>query len=150
MSDEIISVRISKEIRQRMKMREEINRSAIVRRAILQHLEKEKKIRLISSSWSTNARKGFDAYQYLDENLDFSQFEYQFIGRAPAPFKNIKLIDAVPSAELGQYLRNADIFIFTSWRESASNALLEAINCGLPVIYYADSGGNKEFTWYSV
>ena len=32
--------------------------------------------------------------------------------------------------------------------ESASNALLEAMNCGLPVIY-ADSGGQSEFAWYA-
>lgn len=107
------------------------------------------KVRLISSSWSTNLRKGFEAYQYLDQNLDYSKYEYTFVGRAPEPFKNIKMIDAVASRELGGYLRESDVFIFTSLRESASNALLEAIVSGLPVIYYRDSGGNSEFTWYS-
>ena len=46
MSDEIISVRVGKDMKQRMKMRDEINWSAVMRKAILQSLEKERKINL--------------------------------------------------------------------------------------------------------
>ncbi len=44
MSDEIISVRVGEEIKQRMKLHDEINWSAVVRKAILQQIEKERKI----------------------------------------------------------------------------------------------------------
>lgn len=102
-----------------------------------------KKVRLITSCWSTNPRKGFDVYKYLDQNLDFSKYEYTYVGRSPVEFRNIKIVDPKPSGELGEYLRKADIFIGASLYEPASNAVLEAMNCGLPVIY-ADSGGTEE------
>ena len=46
MTDTIISVRIDKNIKEKMNMQEHINWSAILRRAILQHLENENKIDL--------------------------------------------------------------------------------------------------------
>ena len=46
MTDTIISVRIDKNIKEKMNMQEHINWSAILRRAILQYLENENKIDL--------------------------------------------------------------------------------------------------------
>lgn len=103
-----------------------------------------KKLRLISSSWSTNKLKGFDVYEYLDKNLDFSRFEYTFVGRSPVSFRNIRMVDALPSRELGRLLREHDVFVFASHNDAASNALLEAITTGLPSLY-ADTGGSSEF-----
>ena len=40
----------------------------------------EGKFKLIASSWSTNARKGFDIYQWLDENLDFNNLNLPLLG----------------------------------------------------------------------
>jgi len=72
--------------------------------------------------------------QYLDEHLDFSKYSYTFIGRAPIVFKNIKVIEPLNSLELGNQLRKHDIYLALSKSESCSNSLLEAINCGLPVV----------------
>ncbi len=107
-----------------------------------------RKTRLISTSWSTNPKKGFETYRYLDGVLDFSKYEYTFVGRSPVEFKNIKIVDALPSDKLGEKLREADIYIAASLNDPASNALLEALTCGLPAIY-ADSGGHSEFVWYA-
>ncbi len=93
--------------------------------------------------------KGFETYQWLDQNLDFSKVEYTFVGRAPIEFQNIRMLGAMASVELAETLRAHDVFVFASLRESASNSLLEAMNCGLPVVTYSDCGGNREFTWYS-
>lgn len=100
-------------------------------------------IKLINTSWSNNWLKGFDTLEYLDKNLDFSRYQFTFVGRSPIAFKNIQHIEPVGSKRLGEYLRSADIFICPSVIDSASNSLLEAINCGLPVIY-ANRTGHAE------
>ncbi len=103
---------------------------------------------MISTSWSTNALKGFDTYRHLDETLDFARFEYTFVGRTPAPFKNIRVVPAVASPELGKHLREADIYITASLHDPASNSLIEAISTGLPVLY-AKSGGHSEIAGFA-
>jgi len=45
--------------------------------------------------------------------------------------------------ELAKELKSSDIFIFTSRIESCSNALLEALHCGLPVVA-PNSSSNPE------
>lgn len=102
-----------------------------------------RKTRLISVSWSDNINKGAPVYQWLDENLDWSRFEYTFIGRSPVTFKHIRMINPVASADLASELRQHDIYITASKNDPCSNSLLEALACGLPVIYL-NSGGHPE------
>lgn len=92
------------------------------------------KIRLVASSWSGNMRKGFDVFQWLDENLNFSRYEMTFIGNSPIKFKNIQHVPPLASRQLGQELRKHHIYIFASKAEGCSNALLEGLHCGLPAI----------------
>ena len=92
------------------------------------------KIKLIATSWSNNPGKGFDIYHHLDENLDFGRYDMTFIGRADRQFKNIKMINPVPSRKVAEYLRNHDIFIFASKLEACSNSLLEALRSDLPAV----------------
>ena len=92
------------------------------------------KINLISTSWSSNPKKGFDIYQYLDENLDFKKYEMTFVGKTDEKFSNIKMVSPLPSKELANFLRKNDIYIFPSKLEACSNSLLEALSCGLPAI----------------
>ncbi|MCI5222496.1 MAG: glycosyltransferase [Candidatus Electrothrix sp. AR4] len=101
------------------------------------------KIRLVSSAWSDNPRKGGAFLKWLDEHLDWDRFEYTFIGRVQEDFKHIKHILPVPSEELAAHLRKHDIYISVSLHEPCSNALLEALACGLPALYRND-GGNPE------
>lgn len=97
------------------------------------------KIKIISTSWSINKNKGFDTYQWLDENLDFNKFEYTFIGNTPIKFKNIKHIEPLDSISLATKLKENDIFISASKIEACSNALMEALHCGLPAIAFNGS-----------
>lgn len=101
------------------------------------------KVKLIATSWSDNPRKGFDIYEFLDKNLDFSQYSMTFVGRSQINFKNINHIDPVPSIELANILRNHDIFITGSQHEPCSNSLIEALHCGLPAVV-RNSGSNPE------
>jgi glycosyltransferase involved in cell wall biosynthesis len=98
------------------------------------------KIRIIASSWSTNSRKGFSLYQYLDKNLDFNKFEMIFVGNSPVSFKNIKIIKPLKSKELAKKLQESDVYITASKGETCSNSLIEALHCGLPSIGLNDGG----------
>lgn len=101
------------------------------------------RVRVVSSSWSTNRNKGAAIYAWLDRNLDLSRYEYTFIGRAPVEFQRIRTVPAVPSGRLADLLRRHDIYIAPSLADPCSNALIEALACGLPAIY-ARSGGHPE------
>jgi glycosyltransferase involved in cell wall biosynthesis len=97
--------------------------------------EKNEKIKIIATSWSANMRKGFDIYQFLDDNLDFSRYEMTFAGNTPVKFKNIRYVSPLPSDQLADLLRNHDIYITASRNEPCSNSLIEALHCGLPAVY---------------
>lgn len=107
----------------------------------------DRKVRIIATSWSNNPRKGGDVYKWLDKNLDFDRFEFLFVGRVSESFQNIKMIDPVGSEKLADYLRQSDLYITASQNESCSNALIEALSCGLPAVYL-DSGSNSELVGY--
>jgi len=98
------------------------------------------KIKLISTSWSSNWKKGFEVYQWIDENLDFDKFEMTFIGNSPIKFKNIIYKKPMNSVELASELKNNDIFITASQKDPCSNSLIEAMHCGLPAIVLNDGG----------
>ncbi|MBI2868961.1 MAG: glycosyltransferase [Chloroflexi bacterium] len=103
------------------------------------------KVRLIASSWSSNARKGFELYRYLDERLDFNRYEMTFVGNSPVAFRNIKRLKPVPSHELAGILKEHDIYITASESDPCSNSLIEALHCGLPAVARND-GGHPEIT----
>jgi glycosyltransferase involved in cell wall biosynthesis len=100
-------------------------------------------VKLVASSWSMNPKKGFDILQYLDDHLDFDQFEMSFIGHSPVKFKHIKMLGPLSSAELSRALQASDLFVSTVEDDTCSNALLEALACGLPCVARR-SGANPE------
>jgi glycosyltransferase involved in cell wall biosynthesis len=52
-------------------------------------------------------------------------------------------MEPVPSAELAGELRQCDVYITASQNDPCSNALIEALSCGLPAIFLR-SGGHPE------
>ncbi|MCI5140220.1 MAG: glycosyltransferase [Candidatus Electrothrix sp. ATG1] len=105
----------------------------------------DRKIKLISTAWSDNPKKGGPFYKWLESKLDWDRFEYTFVGRTKETFQYINHIKPQPSKALAQILRQHDIYIMASEHEACSNALLEALSCGLPVLYL-DDGANGELT----
>ncbi|MBF0355156.1 MAG: glycosyltransferase family 4 protein [Alphaproteobacteria bacterium] len=101
------------------------------------------KVRVISSSWSPNPRKGFDVYAFLDQTLDLDRFDFTFVGNSPYQFKRIKHLPPLESHALASELKQNDIFLAATLNDPCSNSLLEALACGLPVIARR-SGGNPE------
>ena len=102
-----------------------------------------RRVRLIASSWSDNPRKGFDTLEWLDANLDSARYEVTFVGRAPVTFERIRTVGPVPSPEVAELLRAHDVYLAPSRDDPCSNALLEALACGLPAAYLR-SGGHPE------
>lgn len=105
--------------------------------------DRHRKIRLISSSWSDNPNKGASVHKWLEERLDWERFEYTFVGRSQIQFKRIRMIPPVPTERVANLLRQHDIYITASRHEACSNSVLEALSCGLPVVY-VESGSNPE------
>jgi glycosyltransferase involved in cell wall biosynthesis len=100
-------------------------------------------LRVIATSWSQNPRKGSDILAWLDEHLDFSAVELTFAGQAPASFQRIRTVAPLPSPQLADLLRAHDAYLAPSRDDPCSNALLEALACGLPAAYLR-SGGHPE------
>ncbi len=63
------------------------------------------------------------------------------------PFRRIRSLPAVPSEELANLLREHDVYITASQNDPCSNAVIEALACGLPVVYRND-GGHPELVGY--
>ena len=100
-------------------------------------------LRLIATSWSDNPNKGAPALRALEDALDAGRFTLTFVGRTPVEFRRARVIEPVPSVEVARLLREHDAFVSASRNEPCSNALIEALACGLPAVY-RDSGGNAE------
>lgn len=102
-----------------------------------------RRARLIATSWSDNRRKGADTLAWLDANLDRSRYELTFVGRTPVPFERIRVVGPVGSEDVARLLREHDAYLAPSHDDPCSNALLEALACGLPAVY-RESGGHPE------
>lgn len=101
------------------------------------------KKRLIAVSMSDNMNKGYEVYKYLDENLDFDEYDFTFIGRSPIAFKNIVDLGVKTSDEVLDILSKHDIFVTASKNDPCSNSLIEALSVGLPSLAL-NSGGHTE------
>jgi glycosyltransferase involved in cell wall biosynthesis len=104
---------------------------------------RRRKIRLITTSWSDNPNKGAETYKWLDDHLDWSRFDFTFVGRSPIQFERIQMIAPVPSSQVAELLRQHDIFITASQHEACSNSLIEALACHSPALYI-NNGSNPE------
>jgi glycosyltransferase involved in cell wall biosynthesis len=102
-----------------------------------------RRVRVIATSWSDNANKGADVLEWLDANLDHERYELTFLGRAQEAFRHIRALGAVPTADVATALQDHDVYLAPSRNDPCSNALLEALACGLPAVFRA-SGGHPE------
>jgi glycosyltransferase involved in cell wall biosynthesis len=103
------------------------------------------KTKLLCTSWSPNTNKGFNFYKLLDKKLDFSRYDFTFIGNKPQDinYKNIKCFPPRNSQEISQELKKTDIFVSATVNDCCSNSIIEALSSGVPVFALL-SGGNRE------
>jgi glycosyltransferase involved in cell wall biosynthesis len=102
-----------------------------------------RRLRLIATSWSDNPRKGGDILEWLDRELDPDVYEFTFAGRTQRRFEHIRVVQPIPSEPLADLLRTHDVYLAPSRDDPCSNALLEALACGLPAAFLR-SGGHPE------
>ncbi len=102
-----------------------------------------RKVRVIATSWSDNERKGADTLAWLDAHLDIDRYELTFVGRSSVSFERIDVVGPVGSHEVARLLGEHDVYLAPSRDDPCSNALLEALACGLPAAYL-ESGGHPE------
>ena len=103
-------------------------------------------MKIIISSWSRDYNKGFEEYAEIDRQLKgVKDIQVSLVGRLPDDlrFGNIRVHRPRAHARLAALLKRHHVLLQLARFETCSNALIEGINCGLPVIYL-DSGANKE------
>ena len=105
--------------------------------------DRGRKTRLIAVSWSDNPRKGGPFYRWLESQIDWDRYELTFVGNASERFERATVVPPLPSHELAALLRTQDVFVTATENDAYSNALVEALCCGLPAIYL-QSGGSAE------
>ncbi|MGE3175746.1 MAG: glycosyltransferase family 4 protein [Planctomycetota bacterium] len=105
------------------------------------------RLRVCATSWSPNPGKGAAIYQWLDRELDHDRVEFTFVGNLEAELANARVLPPLPSAELGAFLRTQDVYLTASRNDPCSNALVEALSCGLPALYLR-SGGHPELVGF--
>jgi glycosyltransferase involved in cell wall biosynthesis len=101
------------------------------------------RVRLIATSWSDNPNKGGETLRWLARSLDPNRYELTFVGRTQVDVRPARFIPALDSEGVATLLREHDVYLAPSLNDPCSNALLEALACGLPVVY-ARSGGHPE------
>ena len=102
-----------------------------------------RKVRVVASSWSVNPRKGTETFAWLDRHLDRGRYELTYLGQPPVAFDWIRAVGPLASHEVADELRRGDLYVAASRDDPCSNALLEALACGLPAAYL-QSGGHPE------
>jgi glycosyltransferase involved in cell wall biosynthesis len=103
----------------------------------------ERRFRVVATSWSDNPNKGGATLQALERQLDPSRFELTFVGRTGVAFTRVRVHAPLASEPLAALLRQQDAYVAPSIHDPCSNALLEALACGLPAAF-ARSGGHPE------
>jgi glycosyltransferase involved in cell wall biosynthesis len=102
-----------------------------------------RRIRVVATSWSDNPNKGSDVLAALDEGLDHERYELTFVGRTSEKLSHARALGPLPSRAVAAELRRGDLYLAPSRNDPCSNALLEALACGLPAVFRA-SGGHPE------
>jgi len=100
----------------------------------------------VITSWSTDKSKGFAEYKKIDKIIkNITGVKGIYVGNLPQGFvfENIKSMPPMDHQALSDLYNRVDFMLALSKHETCSNALIEGLACGLPVIYSA-SGANEE------
>ena len=73
---------------------------AIFNAAGREPFSRDRRTRVIATSWSDNPRKGGPTYAWLEEHLDWDRYEFTFVGNVSAPLRRAQHVPPVASGEL--------------------------------------------------
>tara|TARA_X000000368_G_scaffold133777_1_gene104998 strand:+ start:1271 stop:2368 length:1098 start_codon:yes stop_codon:yes gene_type:complete len=108
------------------------------------------KFKLATHHWSANWMKGFDSYKIIDDLLDDSiwaeKISFTYIGNLPNnyKFRNAEVVEPLSDIDLAKKLKLFDGYITGSINEPSGNHHIEAMQCGLPILFI-NSGGIPEY-----
>lgn len=102
-------------------------------------------IRFVTHHWSDNPLKGFEFYSKLDKWASFNNHEFTYIGRAPSDFNIRNKLAPKDDEQLAMMLPEYDVYVTASVLEAGANHCLEAVACGLPIIYHKDGGSVVDY-----
>lgn len=113
---------------------------------ILVKNEEPIKFRIVTHHWSDNMNKGYQMYYDLWNYLKrMTNYEFVFIGKnIPEMFKEVPVIGPYVGQELSNAIRDCQIYITDSIFDSCPNHVIEAISCGLPILFRKHEGGARE------
>ena len=101
-----------------------------------------KPLKLIAAAWSPNPMKGFAK---TVEASRLPDVKVTFVGNWPASIdkEGVTVVSPQPHSELADTLRQHHGFLHMAQNDPCSNAVMEGMAAGLPVIYHP-SGGTTE------
>jgi lipopolysaccharide biosynthesis glycosyltransferase len=107
---------------------------------------KPKKYQIVTHHWSDNMNKGYQMYYDLWKYLQrTNNYNFVFIGKnVPEMFKEVPITGPYVGLELSNKIRDCQIYITDSIYDSCPNHVIEAISCGLPILYRKHEGGARE------
>ncbi len=102
--------------------------------------------KIVTHHWSNNPLKGIDLYERLYREIQSSnlEFEFTYIGRSSPTLLPCTLLP-MNEEELALELPRHDIYLSASQLEAGANHIVEAMACGLPVVYHRDGGSIPEY-----
>jgi glycosyltransferase involved in cell wall biosynthesis len=96
-------------------------------------------LKVFSANWSNNLNKG---YETIARFSNLEGVELTFCGNWPTSVnkEKVKVTPALPQEELSKEYLKHDVFLHPSKYDQSPNVCLEAISCGLPIIFHNTSG----------
>lgn len=110
----------------------------------------KEKIKLVTHHWSSHVNKGFDTYKLIDEMLIDEEWkdkiDFTYIGNPSKDINllNTRLIEPLSGTQLANEIKKHHIYVTGSINEPSGNHHIEAVQCGLPVLF-KKSGGIPEY-----
>jgi len=106
-------------------------------------------MRVVTHHWSDNWNKGFKVYQDVDRMIADGALpgtELWVIGRWPKEirWRAARAVAPAHGARLAALLRRCHVYLTASVWEPGAMHFIEGLQCGLPVVFHEDGGGNVE------
>lgn len=103
-------------------------------------------LRIVTHHWSDNPAKGFDVYAAIDAAIAdgrLPECEFWMIGRWPSDlvWRTARTFPPASGQALADLLRQCHVYVTASRYEPGAMHPVEGVQCGLPLLYHAETGG---------